>query len=298
VVQQRLLQSELGNGREFLAVGQYVRQWIARASAEHDEFHHARAAAIGCGFPASSAPGRPGKSAGANVATRNDATLDPASQDDSGHGDHRPRRKVTTPAPVVAPTPVAKPAPVVTPAPVTTPASPTPTATPTPTAPASTSTSVPAFMSTVAKAAALISKLSKGAKAAPAANMASQLAGAISGTYAVRSKQNNAAGITLNAKGTLPALKQLNLVGKSVGAISSGKATGTLQLVGTKGSVVLKLTAAVPNSGSAIPSTYSYVIASGTGTFKHATGKGSINLTLIAAKKKTPGSFSLVLQPT
>jgi hypothetical protein len=155
-------------------------------------------------------------------------------------------------------------------------------------------------MTIAAKAVSLISKLSKSAKAvqvSAVSNVARQLAGTVTGTYAVKSKSNNASGMTLSAKGSLPAFASLTLSGKSVGAISKGKATGTLELTGAKGSVLLKITAPVPSS-SATPTNFDYVITSGTGTFKHVTGKGTLNLTLAPSKKSSsPSAFKLVLQP-
>jgi parallel beta-helix repeat protein len=157
-------------------------------------------------------------------------------------------------------------------------------------------------ISTATKAEALIAKLSKGVKSAPKssiANVASQLAGTIAGTYTVKPARKNAvAGVTLKGKGFLPAFNSVTLSGKSVGALSSGAATGTLQLIGPKGQIILTLTAAAPLSGSAIPTNFAYVITSGTGAFKRATGTGIVNLVLTPAKKKNlPGTFSLVLQP-
>jgi hypothetical protein len=160
---------------------------------------------------------------------------------------------------------------------------------------------VPVTMTIAAKATALISKLSKSAKAvqvSAVSNVARQLAGTVTGTYTDKSKVNNSvSGMTLSAKGSLPAFANLTLSGKSVGAISKGKATGTLELTGAKGSVLLKITAPVPSS-SATPTNFDYVITSGTGTFKHVAGNGTVNLRLSPSKKgNSPGTFTLVLQP-
>jgi hypothetical protein len=176
---------------------------------------------------------------------------------------------------------------------------------PAPSVPASTGSAkasvVPVTMTIAAKATALISKLSKSAKAvqvSAVSNVAKELAGTVAGTYTVKPKsKDSVSGMTLSAKGSLPAFANLTFSGKSVGAISNGKATGTLELTGAKGSVLLKITAPVPSS-SATPTNFDYVITSGTGTFKHVTGKGSVNLTLAPSKKgNSTGTFTLVLQP-
>jgi hypothetical protein len=133
----------------------------------------------------------------------------------------------------------------------------------------------------------------------PVTTTALQLAGTIQGNSQAKPKVGNTiTGYTLRGQGTVSGTKFTSVVGTSVGAVTNGKATGTLRLATAKGALKLTLSAPAPSKATAPPSTFSYVISSGTGPFKNTVGQGTVTLTLIPAKKNAPSTFSLVLKPS
>ena len=123
------------------------------------------------------------------------------------------------------------------------------------------------------------------------------LSGSISGTYRVKPKLGKTAGgYALTGKGTLSTIKISTAVAKSLGVVENGKATGIVTLVTPKGNIDLSLTSPAPASASTVPTSYSYVVKPGTGSYKNATGQGTVNLTVTPSKKGKFGTFTLAFK--
>ena len=77
------------------------------------------------------------------------------------------------------------------------------------------------------------------------------------------------------------------------GFVASGRATGSLNLANAKGSVTLALTGPTEPGFGPFPSTLTYVVTGGTGTYAGAAGSGTITATLVPGD--LTGRFTFVL---
>jgi hypothetical protein len=66
----------------------------------------------------------------------------------------------------------------------------------------------------------------------------------------------------------------------TTGFIATGTATGTMTIRGSRGSLALKLVGPVQPGFSPLPSTLSYTINGGSRAYQHASGSGTIAVTL------------------
>ena len=126
------------------------------------------------------------------------------------------------------------------------------------------------------------------------------LTGKITGTYTIPPLLNPEAGQTyiFNGSGTAGALGAVTATGSVhlPGFIASGKATGTLTLSNSLGSVTLTLTGPPQAGFGAFPSTLSFVITSATGAYANDSDTGTIKVTLQpSASASGPNTFKFVL---
>jgi hypothetical protein len=116
------------------------------------------------------------------------------------------------------------------------------------------------------------------------ASVSLPLAGTITGTYTIPPLLNPDAGVTyiFNGSGNAGALGAVTATGsvRLPGFIASGKATGTLTLSNSQGSVSLQLTGPMQAGFGAFPSTLNFVITSATGAYANDGDAGAIKVTL------------------
>lgn len=120
----------------------------------------------------------------------------------------------------------------------------------------------------------------------------------LSGTFSGKFVEQSAAGagpLTLKGGETTIALNPFSISGSAIGAVVSGKSTGTIKLTNNQGSMTLALSAAVPANATTVPNSFAFTVSGGSGAYKNSSGSGTLDLTLYTSKVNTSGTFSLTL---
>jgi hypothetical protein len=139
------------------------------------------------------------------------------------------------------------------------------------------------------------------------------LSGQVSGTWQavftnpdVGRTQNLAGGGTVAPLGTMEVRGQLH----TPGFVAQGRATATLTLTGSRGSVTLALVGPLQPGFSAPPSSFQYTITGSTGAYANASGSGTVALSeqqnpplvcppnALCAPLLNGGTFTLTFQPS
>jgi len=95
---------------------------------------------------------------------------------------------------------------------------------------------------------------------------------------------------------TLNGLGQVTVRGSvdSVGFVLHGHAWGTLTLANAKGTVTLRLEGPEQNGFAALPSSFTFAVTGGTGSYRHLNEHGALHL-VIAPARQPQGTFTLTV---